>query len=103
MSTTMRNLRLPTQGEPISRRKSAETPSWRRSLTDLEHWAAAKPGIASLTLTIAYLVALAALVAVLAASALNSVLGMGVLVLFAAMLLICMAVGVYTIIPEHQR
>jgi uncharacterized oligopeptide transporter (OPT) family protein len=75
---------------------------WRRSLADLERWAVAKPKIASLTLSVAYVVAVAALVAVLAASARNSVLGIGVLVLFAATVLVCGAVGVYTVIPEHR-
>ena len=45
----------------------------------------------------------AVLVAVLAASALNSVLGIGVLVLYAAMVLVCLAVGVFTVIPEHRQ
>ena len=50
MSTTMRNVRLATQGEPISRGQSAAASSWRRGLADLERWATAKPAIAALTL-----------------------------------------------------
>jgi hypothetical protein len=83
--------------------ETSAPPQWRRSLAYLERWAVTKPKIASLTLSVAYMVAVVALVAVLAASALNSVLGIGVLVLFAAMALVCGDVGVYTIIPEHRQ
>ena len=101
MSTTVRNLRLATQGEPISRRRSAPTPSSRHGLAALEHWVAAKPAVACLSLTVAYLVALAALIGVLAASALNTLLGAAVLVLFAAIVVVYLAVGIYTLIPER--
>jgi hypothetical protein len=97
----MRNLRLATPGEPISRRKSAPTHWWISGVAAVERWAEAKPASAALTLSVAYLVALVALVAVLAASALNTVLGVGVLILFAVMVVVCIAVGIYAVIPER--
>jgi hypothetical protein len=101
MSTTMRNVGLATQDEPISRGQLAAPPTWRGGLTGLERWAMAKHGIASLALTIAYFAALSALVAVLVTSALNSVLGYAVFVVFAAMVLVYIAVAIYTVIPER--
>jgi Flp pilus assembly protein TadB len=93
---------LTNSRSPARAVETSAPPQWRRSLADLERWAVAKPNIASLTLSVAYVVAVAALVAVLAASAVNSVLGIGVLVLFTAMVLVCGAVGVYALIPEHR-
>ena len=46
---------------------------------------------------------LAALIAVLAASALNTVGGFVALVLFGAMVLVCIAIAIYVVIPERRQ
>jgi hypothetical protein len=66
-------------------------------------WAAAHPALTSLTLTVAYLAALAAFVAVLIASALNTTVGISVLVLYAVMVGMFLGVAIYVVIPERPR
>jgi len=100
MSTTIRNVGIATRNAPISRRTSAAPPAWKRALAGVEKWAIAKPALASTILAVAYLAALLSLIAVIAASALNSVVGFVAMGLFAAMVLVCVAVAVYTVMPE---
>jgi hypothetical protein len=100
MSTTMRNAGLTARGEPLSRGRSATGRSWCRVLAELLRWAAARPTLTVTLLVLGYLAALAGLVAVLAASALDTILGKAVWGLYAAVLLVYLAIAVYVVLPE---
>jgi|SRR5579864_586310 len=99
MSTTMRN-DVRFVANPVGRRQVATPPVWRRSLAELEKWATAHAALASVALSLAYLLALSALVAVLATSNLNTPIGVCVMVLFGLMVLALTAVATYTVAPE---
>ena len=87
MSTAMRTASLGRRREPFS--------------SGILRWAAARPALASITLTLVYVVTIAALVAVLSADALLTPVGFAVLVLFAAEVLAFTAIAAYTLMPER--
>jgi hypothetical protein len=103
MSVTVRNAERIRTGEPLSRGRSRAGRRWERRVVRLLKWAASHPALTSMSLTVAYLATLAALVAVLAASALNTAVGIGVLVLYAIMVVVFFGVATYVVIPERPR
>jgi len=102
MSTTMRNAGLVTRGEPLSRDRSTTGRPWWGGVVQFLRWAAARPTLTVVTLTLVYLATLAALVAVLAASAAQTIIGTAVLALYAAEVLVYVAIAVYIVIPEQR-
>ena|SRR5579864_2331325 len=102
MSTTIRSSRLATRGEPLSRGRPAAGQTWWAGGAQFLRWAAARPGATCLVLSLIYVATLAGLVAVLMAAALNTPIGIAVLVLFAAEVLVFAALAVYAVIPERK-
>ncbi len=101
MSTTMRNTGLAPRGEPLSRgRPAADRPRFR-AVVELLRWAAARPTLTVASLVLVYIATLAGLVTVLATSALDTIPGTVVLVLYAAVVLVYLAVAVYIVRPEQ--
>jgi hypothetical protein len=100
MSTTMRITGLITRGEPLRHRAEPTAGIWQRIVGFLG-WAAARPTLTAASLVLVYLATLGALVAVLMASAVGTLVGTAVLVLFAAELLVFLAIAVYVVIPER--
>jgi hypothetical protein len=100
MATTMRNAGSVAGGEPLSRGRSAMGRPWWWGVARFLRWSAARPIVTVVTLTLVYLATLAALTAVLAASATQSIIGLAVLTLFAAEVLVYLAIAVYIVIPE---
>jgi hypothetical protein len=99
MSMSMRNAGVVARGEPLSRGRSAMgRPRW--GVARFLRWAAARPILTVLTLTLVYLATLAALTAVLSASATQSIIGLAVMTLFAAEVLVYLAIAVYIVIPN---
>ena len=101
MSTAMRNPVVTRFGEPISR-DHRTAPTRRSAGATFLDWAATHPGLTSIGLSLVYLVTLAALVAVLAASALATPLGAVVGVLFVVEVLVYVAIAAYIVTPEHK-
>jgi hypothetical protein len=97
MSVAMRNAQGIGTGEPLSRGRSRADRWWHRRVLRSLKWAAAHPALTSVSLTAAYLAALAAL----AASALNTALGIGVFVLYALMVVVFCGVAIYVVMPER--
>jgi hypothetical protein len=85
MSTAMRTVPLQTHRAPFS--------------ADLLHWAAARPALTCIGLTLVYLLTVAALVAVLSAAALATPIGIAVAVVFAMEVIAFTAIGIYTVRP----
>ena len=100
MSTTMRKAGVIARGEPLSRGRSAMGRPWWRGVARFLRWAASRPLLTVVTLTLVNLATLAALIAVLVASATQSTIGIAVMTLFAAEVLVFLAIAVYIVIPE---
>ena len=97
LSTTTRNLGLTAVGEPLTRGRSAPK-GWRSAFGFLTV-AAARAGLTAISLSIVYLLALTAMAMVLATSMLNTAIGAAVAAVFAALVLVFVAVGIYVVIP----
>ena len=100
MSATMQDTSLITRGKPIIRRP-ARTSGIRHTFRTFVRWAAARPTLTAVTLTLVYLATLAAVVGVLMASASDTLGGTAILALFAAEVLVFLAIAVYVVIPER--
>jgi hypothetical protein len=102
MSTTIRTSRVITRGEPLSRGRSATGRRWWGVVASFLRWAAERPDLTVASLVLAYLATLAGVVAVLTASASGTIVGTAVLAIFAAEVLVFLAIAVYTVIPERS-
>lgn len=97
MSTTARNLRLTTTpGEPLAHGRS----DLDGGAFGLAQFISAHAGLTTLLLSVAYVVVLAALSMVLAASMVQTVVGTVVVVAFGAVALLLVAIGIYVVSPE---
>jgi hypothetical protein len=88
-------------GQPLSRGRSAAGRPWLRAVVELLRWAAARPTLTVASLLLVLIANLAGLVTVLATSALDTILGTVVLVLYAAVVLVYLAVAAYIVLPEQ--
>ncbi len=97
MSTMTRNRAVTPFGEPIS------SPSSRNAVArSLLHWAAIHSGLTSIGLVLVYVGTVAALVAVLSASALATPVGAVVGAVFVVELLVYFAIAIYIFMPERS-
>jgi hypothetical protein len=93
MSTTVRNLGLATTGE-----SSGAARSWTAGVFQFVH---ARPGITAIALSTVYLIVVAALSALFAMSMVATPIGAAVIVLFATLVVIFTAVGIWVLLPER--